>query len=517
MLKTAMVSFDTVVGFLQNLFRQNKAITLQSHFFLFIPPFSNLPEFQPMTTSKRHPNYHLRMSGLMLLADLSGLIFPNLFIMWAVKENGVPLTGNLVAIAVSLSLFVISRLYPGAGISPPQEIRMVTQYTLIAFFFGWFADILSVRAGLNHPLEHLAAWLGALVSTLFLRWSIRIITVLLGWWREPVIVIARGQKATELVHYFRNRLRLGYWPVLAISDAEGIASYIPVAEEQVIPLEQIETALTYIEQYGIRTTLVDLSAAAEIINPKAGLPLNHLTPQLIFISDMNWMEGAALQVHDYEGLLGVEAQSGELNKFALFIKSGMDFVLSLLALLLLAPWLGLIALLIKMDSPGPVFYLHERIGKGQRKIKIIKFRTMHLNAAEELKLYLQANPEAQREWEKTQKLRLDPRITRIGKILRKFSLDELPQLFNVLRGDLSLVGARPIVQSEIHHYGARFSAYTRFKPGLTGLWQVSGRNNTTYDERVRYDTYYIHNWSIWLDIYILIRTIWVVITREGAY
>ncbi len=134
-----------------------------------------------------------------------------------------------------------------------------------------------------------------------------------------------------------------------------------------------------------------------------------------------------------------------------------------------------------------------------------------------LQAYLQANPAAQQAWEQGHKLKDDPRITRSGKWLRKFSLDELPQLFNVLKGELSLVGARPIVESEVHHYGKRFDVYTSARPGLTGLWQVSGRNNTTYDERVRFDLYYVHNWSIWLDLYILLRTIWVVLSRDGAY
>lgn len=139
------------------------------------------------------------------------------------------------------------------------------------------------------------------------------------------------------------------------------------------------------------------------------------------------------------------------------------------------------------------------------------------DADEVLKEYLEKHPELREEWERDQKLRSDPRVTRIGRILRQTSLDELPQLWNVLRGEMSLVGPRPIVQDEVIKYGEKFALYIKVKPGMTGLWQVSGRNDTTYQERVNLDTYYIRNWSLWLDLYILARTAWVVLTRKGAY
>jgi lipopolysaccharide/colanic/teichoic acid biosynthesis glycosyltransferase len=142
---------------------------------------------------------------------------------------------------------------------------------------------------------------------------------------------------------------------------------------------------------------------------------------------------------------------------------------------------------------------------------------MQVGADQILADYLAANPQARREWEETQKLRNDPRITRLGKWLRKLSVDELPQLFNILVGDMSLVGPRPIVENEVGRYKDKFDVYSTVRPGVTGMWQVSGRNNTTYDERVMYDVYYVRNWSVWLDIYILFRTIWVVLGRHGAY
>ena len=139
------------------------------------------------------------------------------------------------------------------------------------------------------------------------------------------------------------------------------------------------------------------------------------------------------------------------------------------------------------------------------------------DADKKLELYLNTNPEIRQEWEATHKLKDDPRVTRLGKILRRYSLDELPQLINVLKGEMSLVGPRPIVEDEVHHYGDLFDPYTWVQPGITGMWQVSGRSDTTYITRVYLDEYYVRNWSIWLDIYVLVGTILVVFSKKGAY
>jgi Undecaprenyl-phosphate galactose phosphotransferase WbaP len=170
-----------------------------------------------------------------------------------------------------------------------------------------------------------------------------------------------------------------------------------------------------------------------------------------------------------------------------------------------------------MDSKDSVFFCHKRIGKNDKEIKVWKFRTMIRDADEKLAKYLAQHPELRAEWQATQKLKNDPRITRVGKFLRKSSLDELPQILNVLKGEMSLVGPRPIVNDEVKHYKHVFKLYTRVLPGLTGLWQVSGRNDVDYEMRVRFDEYYVRNWSIWLDLYILLQTIGVVLKRDGAY
>lgn len=194
------------------------------------------------------------------------------------------------------------------------------------------------------------------------------------------------------------------------------------------------------------------------------------------------------------------------------LKQAMDTVLTILLLPLAGLLIGILALWIKLDDGGPCFYRRRVIGR-YGEFDAFKLRTMRVDADE----VLNRNPELRREFEKNFKLRTDPRVTRLGKILRKTSLDELPQLFNVLKGQMSLVGPRMIVRSELEKYGAYADLLLSVKPGLTGYWQVNGRQEVSYEERVKMDVYYIQNWSLWLDFKILLQTAWKLIRHEGAY
>lgn len=199
------------------------------------------------------------------------------------------------------------------------------------------------------------------------------------------------------------------------------------------------------------------------------------------------------------------------------VKRVLDLLICLLGLPLLLPLGALLALVVWLDSHACPIYTQKRIGKNGRTFKIYKFRTMVKDADELLARYLADNPAYAAEWRGVRKLRKDPRITRTGAILRKISLDELPQIFNILIGDMTLVGPRPIVDEEKQKYGRFFREYCSVSPGLTGLWQITGRNNTTYERRVACDRYYMNNWSLRLDMWILWHTIPAAITGHGAY
>ncbi len=201
------------------------------------------------------------------------------------------------------------------------------------------------------------------------------------------------------------------------------------------------------------------------------------------------------------------------------IKSLFDFIFSLLILFALSPLFIIIALLIKLSSRGPVFFLQERIGKNNVPFKCIKFRTMYPEAKDILKNLLNKDEKIKKEFQETHKIKNDPRITTIGKLLRKTSLDELPQFINVLRNEMSIVGPRPIVKAEKKKYGKNSVKLLSIKPGITGLWQVSGRNNLTYKKRVMLDINYVKNYNLLMDIRIIIRTFGVILfpLDRGAY
>lgn len=213
----------------------------------------------------------------------------------------------------------------------------------------------------------------------------------------------------------------------------------------------------------------------------------------------------------------MQLSAGLRDPGALFIKRILDIGVALLLLLPAILFAAVIALLILLDSRGPVLFAHARIGKGNRPFRLWKFRTMVRNADAVLEQYLGAHPDLRAEWNETHKLKNDPRVTRVGRLLRRSSLDELPQLISVLQGEMSMVGPRPIVEDEVPKYGPAFSLYVQVRPGLTGLWQASGRTDTSYRKRVALDLQYLQERTLWLDLWVVLKTIRVVLLGHGAY
>ena len=207
--------------------------------------------------------------------------------------------------------------------------------------------------------------------------------------------------------------------------------------------------------------------------------------------------------------------NGLLLPIPRLFKAVIEKIIAALFLLLLSPLFIILTILVKLTSHGPAFYVSERIGLKGRKFKILKYRTMRLQSDEQLEQLLSESPKLAQEWSRQFKLDNDPRITPLGRFLRKTSLDELPQLWNVLCGDMAIVGPRPIVEEEIEKHGSAYDEIISVKPGITGLWQVSGRNELSYEERVRINLYYIRNWSIWLDYYILLKTPHEIFSAHG--
>lgn len=462
-----------------------------------------------------------QMGLLMFVADLLGfamavgpVFLVNAFIP-LFKFQIQDLKYSLILV-ICLLLFRNSKLYPGVGINPAEEMRLVTQHTSSGFLTGLvFFGMLQSPWRLN-ILAFAAMWIFSLITILLARWGVRIMAVRLGLWGEPVVLLAEGKQATELGCYFCQRPRLGFIPVIATND-----TIQRQCEACSIPVISLDNLLASPENRflakGIQTVLVDSSFAPSLMGTSAGRALLRLFKRVIFLSDRDWLDGASLGVHDLEGVIGIEARKNLMREADLAFKRLLDVLLSIILGIVTSPVLLLTAILIRMSSRGAILYTQDRLGKDGRKIRIFKFRTMVEDADSILESCIENDPKARLEWEQTQKLRNDPRITSIGRFLRRYSIDELPQLFNVLAGEMSLVGPRPIMIEQQSLYGEYLDIYCGVRPGLTGFWQVSGRNHTTFEERARFDVYYVRNWSVWLDLYILLRTVWVVFSRDGAY
>ena len=219
-----------------------------------------------------------------------------------------------------------------------------------------------------------------------------------------------------------------------------------------------------------------------------------------------------LQQNDILSLKNINENTSKKDIYS-YIKRGLDVLISSIALVILSPIFLILAILIKIDSKGPVFFKHTRIGKNGTTFKMYKFRTMYDNAEDMIKEF---TPEQMKEWKENYKLTNDPRITKMGKFLRKTSIDEIPQLINILKGDLSLIGPRPVIEEELEKYEENKEKFLSVKPGLTGYWAANGRSNTSYDERMKMELYYVDNISFKLDVKIFLKTILSVIKKEGA-
>jgi Undecaprenyl-phosphate galactose phosphotransferase WbaP len=224
-----------------------------------------------------------------------------------------------------------------------------------------------------------------------------------------------------------------------------------------------------------------------------------------------------MSVHDFDGVLGLVTTNRLKMPWNLQIKRIMDLSIVIVGGILILPFLLFVALLIKIDSPGPVLFRHKRHGMNGKYFYAYKFRSMVADSQKQLEKLLESDTEIEKEWKTYHKLANDPRVTRIGRILRRTSIDEFPQLLNILKGEMTLVGPRPIVDAEVEKYGEDYSRIFSIKPGLTGLWQVSGRSNTNYEERIVYDTFYLQSWSIWMDLWVIFKTFGAVVQGRGAY
>ena len=412
-------------------------------------------------------------------------------------------------------LFGALGLYPGIMLSPPDELKKIS-WAISLVFLGLMGVIFFIKGGEDYSrLALIWAWCFSLVAVPYGRMIMRRLFARRSWWGYPLVMVGEGEGVDIMVSNIRLKPRIGLKPV-AMLDVGG-CSLAEKDNSRGLPRYGMEQAPELAGKYPGAYAMVSLACMDSLQKQDVLTQLGQTFTRVILIPGDSGGSSLWVTALDVGGMLGLMVRQNLLDEGRLRTKRLLDVFLALGFIAALAPLLGVIALAIKLESKGPVFFRQERLGQGGERITIWKFRTMVPNADEVLHNYLQENPALRAEWEAEHKLRHDPRITRVGRWLRLTSLDELPQLWNVLKGDLSTVGPRPIVDAEVVKYKDVYAYYTRVKPGLTGLWQVSGRSTLSYDQRIDLDRYYICNWSIWFDIYILVKTIPEVLRARGAY
>ena len=336
-----------------------------------------------------------------------------------------------------------------------------------------------------------------------------------GYLTIPVLLVGAG-KTAELVKKSLDRMPIATYKIIGYVDDNPKSSTIAKEYPCLGAFSDVEHV---IKDTGVQTVLI----CAPGLEPKKLVSLINrlqlLVKRVAFVPELFGLPTSNITARGMmeEQAVVLRVQNNLARKSNRIMKRIFDIVATVCGGILILPILAIVVVLIYLDSPGPIVFGHKRVGQGGKEFPCYKFRSMVPNAQEALEVYLKENPAAREEWERDFKLKDDPRVTRIGKFLRKTSLDELPQLWNVLVGDMSLVGPRPIVRDEIVKYGDYINDFYLVPPGITGVWQVSGRSDTTYEERVLMDSWYVHNWSVWIDIVYLLKTVLAVVKSKGAY
>jgi Undecaprenyl-phosphate galactose phosphotransferase WbaP len=413
-----------------------------------------------------------------------------------------------------LFIFQIFNLYPGIYLAPAEELR---RFTIGSFVVH--VSIIVSRYIENNNWDSITAALiisfifstGILLASRSIADWILVKTRLGG---IPAVVFGSGGTGKLVVDCLLGNARNGYVPVLILDDEQnGFDEYkgIPVIHDTSVGHE-------IVSRFNIKMAIIAMQELDD-------LKLKHLQNNSIsafrysaFIPDSSGLTNIWMSVRDFGGVLGLVTSNKLKMPWNMAIKRFMDLAIVIIGGIILLPFFLIIAVLIKITSPGPVFFRQIRPGKDGDHFAFYKFRSMVIDAEERLKALLESDPKIKDEWEKNRKLQKDPRLTAIGRFLRKTSIDEFPQLINVLKGEMSLIGPRPVIDdSEMEKYGESFLNAFSIRPGMTGLWQVSGRSNTNYEERIAYDAFYLQSWSIWMDLWILLKTFGVVIVGKGAY
>lgn len=415
-----------------------------------------------------------------------------------------------IYIPAILAVFYAADLYPGIMTSPAEDVKRLS----ICTFFGFCGIALSIFV--EDAEDKYAIAIALVVAVPFatillpgMREAVRRFFGLFKFWGLPAVVFCSGDSGDLLVSRFLKNRHLGYRPALIVNDGAKAKNGGGFLGVPVLPPSQ--ELFEAIKKKKIKVAVLS-GYKSDFDEMK-----KFFRYTIVVSEQLNSTMSGAPHLRDIAGIVAFSSTNYLTKIQSLVAKRAFDIAIIICSLPLTLPLCLLTALFVKLTSPGPVLYGHKRVGLNGKEFKCWKFRSMYIDADKQLAKILAENPEMKKQWEKDRKLENDPRVTPFGKFIRKTSLDELPQLINIFVGQMSFVGPRPVMQDELERYGKKADYILSVLPGLSGMWQTSGRSDTAYEDRVTLDAYYIQNWSIWLDIWILIKTVWVVLAGKGAY
>jgi Undecaprenyl-phosphate galactose phosphotransferase WbaP len=463
------------------------------------------------------------------------LVSSNMWEGWFLPE--INLYYMVVSTVVWVGLRLISGLYPGYGLTAPEELCRQTYGTLATLAAtALFAFAFQSGGKLSRLLIAISFLVLLLVTPLtrhLTKWALMKGRL----WGKPVAILGAGETGGHLMQTLKEEWGLGLRPVCAFDfpllrggrNGHGGSSYAKRRATEVLDRDagrvfwkefwrdSVAYALRLAEKQDVDTVIFALPHVRRENLLTCVKMARRSFEHVIVVPNLGGVTTSAVTARDLAGTFGVEIKHNLLDVWALRMKRTLDLTVTVFGGVFIVPLLLLIALAIRVDSGGSVLYRAQRMGKDEKRFSCLKFRTMVPDAEVKLERMLEENPKLKEEYLTYHKLRHDPRITRVGHVLRKASFDELPQLWNVLRGEMSLVGPRPYLPRESEEVGVAQGEILRVPPGITGPWQVAGRSHTSFKERVKVDDDYVRNWSVWLDLILLARTVEILLFKRQAY
>jgi Undecaprenyl-phosphate galactose phosphotransferase WbaP len=465
------------------------------------------------------PLIALRMGLGLLIMDLCALSISVLigFQIWALVNPKIPRIHPVMALMplCTIAAFSLSGLYPGIALTAVAYIRRLWRAITLSCLLLTAAMFLVRNWWADSRGAFFLAWLISFLLVPAARWLGKEVLSSFDWWGVPVIVIGAGRTGKSVIRTLARNQILGLRAVACVDDdlqKHGPLEGVPVCGKLsdvggIAQQHHAPYAIVAIPSMSREKLVWHLQRWARIF------------PRILLIPDLAGVSSLWTEPRDLGGVLGLEIEQKLLYPWNRLLKRSLDIVVSSAGLVVTWPLLFVASILIKRVDKGSAIYRQLREGKEGREFGVIKLRTMRMDASSVLQHHLDSSPAARLEWSQFCKLKQDPRILPgIGKFLRRTSLDELPQLWNVLRGEMSLVGPRPFPTYHNEMFDPEVRKHrTQVTPGLTGLWQVVARSDGDLGTQASLDEYYVRNWSLWLDLYVLIRTVRVVITQEGSY